>query len=237
MSGSDAHLDRESCGGNAAPYVLGALTDNEAEAFRRHMDACSICRDEVSALRAVGGALPAAAPQLTAPSDLKRRVMSTVEAEAQRRRSTSPARPTRQSALRAPRWRAAFAVGFAALAVAVGAVALSSSGTGASRVIRAQAPPRASALLRLTDGHAELTIARMPQSPPGHVYEVWLKGAGGPLPTDALFTVTSSGDASVNVPGNLHGINEVLVTAEPLGGSRVPTRAPVIVARLGERIS
>jgi hypothetical protein len=28
------------------------------------------------------------------------------------------------------------------------------------------------------------------------------------------------------------GVHEVLVTSEPQGGSRVPTRSPVIVARL-----
>ena len=93
--------------------------------------------------------------------------------------------------------------------------------------------PHASAQVSLTGDRAELTLAGMPQSAPGRVYEVWVKRSGAPQPTDALFTVTAAGDATVGVPGSIAGVSEVLVSSEPLGGSRVPTRAPVIVARLG----
>jgi hypothetical protein len=72
----------------------------------------------------------------------------------------------------------------------------------------------------------------MPQTAPDKVYEVWVKRSGAPQPTDALFTVTGSGSATVGVPGSLGGVKEVMVTAEPLGGSKAPTSAPVIVARL-----
>jgi hypothetical protein len=34
------------------------------------------------------------------------------------------------------------------------------------------------------------------------------------------------------VPGDRQGVSDVLVTAEPLGGSLKPTRTPVIVAKL-----
>jgi hypothetical protein len=34
------------------------------------------------------------------------------------------------------------------------------------------------------------------------------------------------------VPGRLSGVDAVMVTDEPLGGSRLPTRAPVITASL-----
>jgi hypothetical protein len=72
----------------------------------------------------------------------------------------------------------------------------------------------------------------MPQSPPNHVYEVWIKRGGAPQPTDALFTVSSAGNATVGVPGSVAGVKEILVTAEPTGGSKVPTSTPVIVANL-----
>jgi hypothetical protein len=94
-------------------------------------------------------------------------------------------------------------------------------------------PPSASAVLRLSDGHAQLTVSHMLAPPPGKIYEVWLQRSGAlPSPTTALFNVTSSGAGVVDVPGDLHGVRQVLVTPEPLGGSRVPTHAPVIVARL-----
>jgi hypothetical protein len=59
---------------------------------------------------------------------------------------------------------------------------------------------------------------------------VWLlrPGAKAPEPTPALFGVSTDGSAAVAVPGNLDGVKQVLVTHEPLGGSRAPTRAPIL---------
>ena len=45
----------------------------------------------------------------------------------------------------------------------------------------------------------------MPQTAPRRVYEVWVKRSGAPQPTDALFTVTAAGDATVGVPGSVRG--------------------------------
>jgi len=93
--------------------------------------------------------------------------------------------------------------------------------------------PGASGWLRLSGGHAELTLAGMPQTNLGRVYEVWVERSGAPEPTDALFTVTSRGAATVGVPVGVPGARAVLVTSEPLGGSRVPTTPPMVIARLG----
>ncbi|MBA3809789.1 MAG: anti-sigma factor, partial [Solirubrobacterales bacterium] len=102
-----------------------------------------------------------------------------------------------------------------------------------TRTIRAQVlAPHAFASLRVSGGHAELNVQGLPQTPADRVYEVWIKRAGAPQPTNALFTVTAAGRATVGVPGDVAGVRQVLVTSEPLGGSRVPTRAPVIVASL-----
>jgi hypothetical protein len=106
-------------------------------------------------------------------------------------------------------------------------------GRGTSRTIRAEVLARgASGFVRVSRGHAELTLTGMPQPSPGRVYELWIKRAGAPTPTDALFTVSTGGAATVGVPGGLAGVRAVLVTSEPLGGSRVPTRAPAVIARL-----
>ena len=53
-----------------------------------------------------------------------------------------------------------------------------------------------------------------------------MKRDGAPQPTDALFTVSSAGNATVGVPGNVSGVKQILVTAEPTGGSKVPTSTP-----------
>lgn len=82
--------------------------------------------------------------------------------------------------------------------------------------------PRVS--LRRIGYRGELAISGMREPPIGEVYEVWRERRGqAPQPTDALFTVTSDGSATVDIPGSLRGLHEVMVTAEPLGGSASPT--------------
>ncbi|MHB8241995.1 MAG: anti-sigma factor domain-containing protein [Solirubrobacteraceae bacterium] len=101
---------------------------------------------------------------------------------------------------------------------------LSSSDGSSARL----AEPHAS--LRRVGSRAELTVSDMAEPPIGQVYEVWILGPGAnPRPTDALFTVTSKGSGTVDVPGGLgHGVRDVLVTSEPLGGSTTPT-GPVVL--------
>jgi hypothetical protein len=121
----------------------------------------------------------------------------------------------------------------AVVAVGVGGLVVS-PGPRSTRLIQARvvdSPGRAQ--LRVTGGHARLIVNRIPPPPAGLIYEVWLeRGRGAPSPTGALFTVTAAGAADVDVPGNLHGVSQVTVTREPAGGSRSPTHAPVILARL-----
>jgi anti-sigma-K factor RskA len=239
MTTDESHMAEDGCAVNAAPYVLGALTDDEHEEFVRHLDSCAICREEVAALQVVASSLPAAVPQLASPEDLKARVMSTVRQEASLHRRTAADRAPRRSLLDWMGWRPALAgAGVAAVIVALIAVALSSGGGGSSagstRLIHAEVhAPSASATVRVSGSHAELDVADMPQVAPDKVYEVWIKRASGTVqPTDALFTVSSSGDATVGVPGSITDATAIMVTAEPLGGTSVPTSSPLIVARL-----
>jgi anti-sigma-K factor RskA len=226
------------CGGDAAAYVLGALEDHELDAFRAHMARCAVCRDEVASLQAVVDALPMTAPPVEVPRALKRRVMEGVRAAPIGAPQTRP-RPRRRPLFEMPTLARPALAGAALLAAAVIAFAgieLAGSGSTSARVVQASVagPARAAAAyVRLQGGRGELVLARMPAAAPGHIYEVWLKRDGEPVqPTSSLFGVTSAGTAAVDVPGNLRNVSQVLVTAEPLGGSSVPTSAPVIVARL-----
>lgn len=116
---------------------------------------------------------------------------------------------------------------------AFGAVKLLSGGSGTKVIQASVAGSSGRAELHVASGHGELILSDFPPPPAGHVYEVWLKrSARAPSPTSALFSVTSAGSGDVVVPGNLRGVDEVLVTPEPDGGSRAPTHAPVIVAQL-----
>jgi Anti-sigma-K factor rskA len=113
----------------------------------------------------------------------------------------------------------------AALAASVSArsATLGRAGSSRGRLLRS----------RVTAGHAELVVDHLAPSPPGEIYEVWLARPDRmPLPTGALFVVSASGDDAVDVPGDLHGVQQVMVTREPSGGSSVPTQPAVITADL-----
>ncbi|HUB35830.1 MAG TPA: anti-sigma factor [Solirubrobacteraceae bacterium] len=241
MSIDEPHIeDGHACAGNAAPYVLGALSDEEHRAFQTHLESCSVCREEVDALQVVASALPSAVPQLSAPPQLKRRLMASVREDARRRTAREARREPAEWRRRAASWlhgRQTLVAALAAAAVVLAVVALvsGSGGSATTRVVRAQVlPARASASLSIDGRQAQLNIAGMPRTAPGRVYEMWIKRSASarPLPTDALFTVDADGAASVGVPGGVRGVREVMVTSEPIGGSRVPTLPLLIVARV-----
>ena len=72
----------------------------------------------------------------------------------------------------------------------------------------------------------------MPAPPEGRVYQVWTlkRRARTPVPTTRCATPRADGSADVAVPGSLDGVESVLVSAEPPGGSPAPTTTPVIDA-------
>jgi len=216
------------CGLNAAAYVLGALEPEEAEEFRRHLEHCAVCRDEVGSLRRAVDALPMAAPQYPVPRGLRRRVLAAARREPRQPSGAARARAARRpGAAPIPVLAGGLVAVIAAVAVAV---VLVSGGSPSARVIQATT---GSAELRIAGGRAELIVHVLPQAPAGEIYQVWLAHPNRPpVPTSVLFGVTTAGQADVGVPGELNGVSEVLVTPEPAGGSRAPTHAPVIVAPL-----
>jgi anti-sigma-K factor RskA len=234
MTDRERMPENRDCGADAAAYVLGALEPEEVEAFRAHMASCAICRDEVSAFQAVVDALPLAARPEPVPRSLKHHVMASVHAEPRASRAPARRRRLTPSVFAAiPKPALVVCALLLAVAVTVGAIRLASGGSG-TRVISASVTWRpGSAKLRVSGGRGELIVRQMPAPPAGKVYEVWLQRAQrAPSPTSALFSVTNTGSGAVDVPGDLHGVSQVLVTPEPLGGSAAPTHTPVIVARL-----
>jgi anti-sigma-K factor RskA len=227
--------EQRQCGMDAGAYVLGALSGPEEEAFRLHLAACEECRHEVDELESAAAALPLMAPVVQPPRALRRRVMSEIRADARARRRGTPSP--------APAWRswlglsplargslAGLLVLAIAVALTVGLSAQSPTG-GVYAAVIAWHP--GSAVVKVDNGTAELLISGMPAPPSGKVYEVWLqRGDGEPAPTSALFDVNDAGKADVDVPGRLSGVSKVMVTAEPDGGSRVPTESPILVATL-----
>ncbi len=230
MSDKERIAGDRDCGGDVAAYALGALDEAEAQTFRAHLQDCAVCQDELAAFEQVVNVLPASVPAYRAPRTLRRRVMTAVAQEPRHGRAPPPRRRV------VPRPVFAFGGAFA-LAVAAVVVVVLAVGSGSSptpRVIDAQVSGAGSASLRVGQGHGELVVHRFQAPPPGQIYEVWLQRGktGAAIPTKALFSVNGAGDADVDVPGNLHGVTQVMVTREPAGGSPKPTHPPVIRAYL-----
>jgi hypothetical protein len=229
---------------DAGSYVLRAMSDGEWELYSAHVTHCQACAAKVAELGFVSDALLNAVPQLAAPPEIRHRVMSVVRAEAELLRAAGPAadrpvesaQPRRFSLLRLRPWPAAvLAASLLALGIGSGALIVGTDdGTPTSRTIAcASAPDTARCAMRVTDGSAKLVVAGLKAPPEGRIYQVWLDRDNGTAPeaTEALFSVRN-GRASVDVPGDLTGVKQVLVTDEPLGGSEVPTRQPIIAARM-----
>ncbi len=234
----DSPVPANRCCGDAAVYLLGLLDEQHSGAFLEHARSCAVCNDELAALAPAVDSLPATVPQLTAPEHAKRRVMTVVRSEAgQATRSSFRLHGVRgRAVLRRPALALA-CVGLLAAGAAIGALSTpfgsTRDGGGTARAVSADVTlAGASATLHQSGGHAWLTVSKMPEPAPGHVYEVWVKRPGRtlPQPTTSLFAPTTSGTATVDVPGSI-GASEVLVTQEPAGGSSLPTGPAVIVAQ------
>jgi anti-sigma-K factor RskA len=232
------------CGNSdtAGAYVLGALPEDEAYAFELHLAGCARCQRDVHQLSSAADVLGAAVPMVAAPPELGDRIRSIVRAEAELLQAAGPAADRPAAKGRAARGRLALRPRFAlagTLAVgalcglAVGAILLAGGGTQRTQTINAQVSGvarEASATLDVTGEHATLDVSHFPSPPAGKVYEVWRVVGTAKVPTDALFSVDKGGNGTVAVPGSLRGVQKILVTAEPLGGSKVPTSEPVIAA-------
>lgn len=233
---------------DAGAYVLRAMDDAEWQAHRYHIADCEICAAKVAELELVARALLSGVPQLSAPPHMRDRVMSVVRSEAELLQAAGAGadRPQAPRSSRRLNWRSlralpAIALAAVGLALGMGAGMLLSDDDPASqpRTVAAQVDlataPGAKAEMRMSSGGAQLVVAGMPAPAKGRIYQVWLDRGGDrrpPLPTDALFSTSRDGRATVQVPGALKGVTAVLVTSEPQGGSEVPTRRPVITARV-----
>jgi anti-sigma-K factor RskA len=224
---------------DAAPYVLGALEEDELRSYREHLTECAHCRLEVAELQSVVDELAVSAPPVQAPAALRERVLASVRSQAEvlsaaGHEADRPPRPARRWQM--PRFALAGAGAFAAAVAAVVVILLSGGSSFPSEHVFTGSATGiaqgANVSLRQRDGRAQLLLAHMPQPGPGRIYEVWLVRSGVPRPTDALFGVSSSGGSVVGIPSDLRGVKQVLVTSEPLGGSQAPTRAPVVEVAL-----
>jgi anti-sigma factor RsiW len=223
-----------------AAYLLGALDEAERAAFEEHLAGCPACREEVDQLAPAAQALPISVDPVDPPPALKARIMAEVEREASLLAAAGPEadRPPAARRRRRPSWRiprlvpAALAAGLLVVGVAIG-VGVGELQDAPERTVAAKVSgaPGATVSLEMNGDEGRLLARGLPAPPSGRVYQVWLKRDGhAPEPTAALFVPSRDGAATASVPGTMEGIDQVMVTDEPDGGSPQPTGDLLAVA-------
>jgi anti-sigma-K factor RskA len=234
--------DHEQYEEDVAAYLLGALSELEAEVFEKHLATCASCRHELDRLQVASAALPRAVEPVIPPPELKESLMKTVWAEAAEREEARPERRWSRPFLeRLPRLTPAFAAVAAACVLAIGVgigigvaqIGGSSAKTLTALVDHSRAPSGAAGLrVPANRKDALLTVQGLPSPGAGKVYEVWVQRGGTMQPAGALFSVGSGGSGSAGIPGSLKGAEAVAVTAERDGGTLKPTQTPVLTVKL-----
>jgi anti-sigma-K factor RskA len=231
---SDAH---DHWSEDLAAYMLGALEPEAVAEFELHAGDCERCRSEMRWLTPAVEALPEAVARREPPPRLRAQLMAVVRADAR------AAGTSRESG--AAGWRSRFkdwrhgsgSFAWKPLAGIVAAVLIVAAfagyevgsggggGGGASTVVTSQ-PSGITAKVVSEDGSGEIHLADVKELPEDRVLEAWVRRDGEVEPVRALFVPDRDGNATTML-GSMRGVDLVMVTTEPTGGSESPTSAPI----------
>jgi anti-sigma-K factor RskA len=217
-----------------AAYLLDALAAEETQAFELHLAGCAGCQAEERWLRAAVDVLPSSIEQFQPPPELRRRLVSTMKAEAKADRDG-------RRAARRPAWsmllRPATAVAaVAVLAAGVAGYLIRGDDGVKTRTVAAKplgSVPNARGELVRTGGTTVLRVEGLPVQRKGRVYQIWLASDNGTkIVPSSLFVVDRGGRGAVAIASRLERVEAVLVSSEPAGGSKEPTTKPVLQASI-----
>lgn len=227
---------------DVAAYMLGALEPAEAAELELHAEGCERCQAEIRWLTPAINALPESVERLEPPRDLRERVMAEVRFDAAPEDAAAGA-PATGLFGRAGAWLRELGsgpmglrpvVGFAAAVLVVAAVAGfaigggigSDEGAQTSTVVTGK-PPGVTAKVVSDGGSGTLHLDNVKQLPSDRVLEAWVQRDGEVEPVEALFVPDRKGKASTELP-DMDGVEVVMVTTEPEGGSKSPTSSPIV---------
>lgn len=202
-----------------AAYMLGALEPGEVAEFERHLEGCERCQNEVRWFEPAVHSLPESVERQEPPPQLRAALMAEVRSDIR------PAKKPR------PRWSWRPAVAFAAVVLAVAAVAGYEIGKGGggeegASTIVSRSHGVTVKMVRKGEG-GTLRLAGVHQVAPEKVLEAWVRREGKVEPVPALFVPDRAGRASTEIE-DMRGVDTVMVTEEPQGGSEEPTGEPIV---------
>jgi anti-sigma-K factor RskA len=237
--------DHEELESSIAPWVLGAVEGDEADAIRLHVEGCASCRESLARLRRVAGVLAVEVDEVEPPARLRERILAAAAPGAAFTIS-APARVVRRSAPPKPfveprRWGRSAAFGIAAavmLALGVGLVGGDLIGRGttpsSNQVARftlsgsdGMAGATATVIELKNDGVSLVDFNGLPTLESGKVYEVWLITPAGRADPAGVFVPDPNGSRVVLVNRSLAGYSLMGVTVEQgPDGTSAPTQQP-----------
>ncbi|MGV1048390.1 MAG: anti-sigma factor [Solirubrobacterales bacterium] len=214
---SDAH---DHWSEDLAAYLLGALEPDAVAELERHAEDCERCRSEMRWLTPAVEALPEAVARRQPPPRLRARLMEEVRADAR------AAGTSREPGSGSFAWKPL--AGLAAVVLIVAAFAGyevgngGGGGGGGARTVVAGVNARVVS----EGGHGEIHLSDVEKLPQDRVLEAWVRRDGEVEPVKALFVPDREGNASTML-GSMRGVDLVMVTTEPVGGSPAPTSSPI----------
>lgn len=234
---SDVSVDHDRWNEELAAYLLGALPPEEATECRRHLERCERCRAEARWLAPAVEQLPQSAGRVEPPAQLRERLMAEVREDARSRGAEAGGsrhgkhargleRPRRLPI--GPRPLAGLAAVLLVLA-GIGGYLIGNGGSNGERTstsVAGRAPGVIATVVRGGDS-ATLRLTNVRPLPPQRVLEAWVRRRGRIEPVKALFVPDREGHARTTI-GNMRGVDAVMVTTEPPGGSNSPTSAPIV---------
>lgn len=253
MSERSEHVERWH--DDIAAFALDALTDCESALVGQHLHECEACAERLRWIAPAVDVIPATVIQRDPPPQLRERLMAAVASEAAPSESAeSAAAPTaKRRRLRMPSFSfASFGLrpalsGLAAvllLVAGIGGYALrsetGSSGPDAKVFEAASQIPQSMATgsLEVTGDMGSLHVVDLPEKKRGQVYQAWVQEPGGSegktrIHPSSVFVASDDGSAEVAIPRWLDGADRVMVTREPMGGSKSPHENSLLTAELG----
>jgi len=219
---------------DVAAHLLGALEPAEAAELERHMAGCAECQAYLRRLRPAADMLPGSVEPVEAPSRLGLEILGQVRSEAAARGTTRERRMPFGGRRWLQGWRPLAIAGVAGLmlaALAGYAIRDSESAGGGATTIAAGGAPAVTAELVMENESAVLRLANLHEMPDDKVLEAWVRRDGRVERAGGLFVPDSAGRAMATIP-DMHGVEAVMVTAEPKAGSTAPTSSPMVTARI-----
>jgi anti-sigma-K factor RskA len=230
---------------DVAAYMLGALEPERTAELERHLESCERCRAEVRWLMPALNALPQSVERHEPAPALRTRLLAEVRADA----GGAPEPAAGGLLHRLGAWLRGLGsgpmglrpvVGIAAALLVVVAVAGYAIGGGigggddgsnVTGTVVAGKPPGVTAKVVMKEEGGTLHLANVEQLHEERVLEAWVQRDGEVEAVPALFVPDSEGNASTQIE-DMDGVEVVMVTSEPRGGSEAPTGSPMVTVSI-----